>query len=133
MTLQAIPVSIGDWVRLRNEDRKGYRREKEKVADSIIAIAEKHLAPGLRDHIVVKDISTPATFARYSGSPTGSIYDMASVPDNFGANRLPIKTPVRGLLLPKFAHGVFGAMNGGLQTIDFLLGGKVMQGNSRFR
>jgi phytoene dehydrogenase-like protein len=57
--------------------------------------------------IVVRDISTPATFARYSGSHTGSIYDMASVPDNFGAHRLPVVTPVRGLLVPKFAHGIF--------------------------
>lgn len=87
----------------------------------------------MRKHIVVKDISTPATFVRYSGSPTGSIYDMASIPDNFGANRLPVKTPIEGLLVPKFAHGVFGAMNSGLQAIDILLNGKVMHGNSRFK
>jgi hypothetical protein len=82
---------------------------------------------------VVKDISTPATFVRYSGSPTGSIYDMAAIPDNFGANRLPVVTPIKGLLVPKFAHGVFGAMNSGLQAIDILLDGEVMHGNSRFK
>jgi hypothetical protein len=44
-----------------------------------------------------------------------------------------VKTPVKGLLVPKFAHGVFGAMNSGLQAVDILLDGKVMQGNSRFK
>ena len=99
----------------------------------MIGIVERYLIPDLKKHIVVRDISTPATFSRYSGSPTGSIYDMAAVPDNFGANRIPVKTPIKGLLLPKFAHGVFGAMNSGLQAIDILLGGKVMHGNSRFK
>jgi hypothetical protein len=58
---------------------------------------------------------------------------MAAVPDNFGANRLPVRTPIKGLLVPKFAHGVFGAMNSGLQAVDILLDGKVMRGNSRYK
>ncbi len=133
LSIQAIPVPVGKWTHLRNADRAKYIEEKEKMGDLLIGIVEKYLVPGLRRHIVVKDISTPATFARYSGSPTGSIYDMASVPKNFGNNRLPVVTPIHGLLLPKFAHGVFGAMNSGLQAIDILLDGKVMHGNSRFK
>jgi phytoene dehydrogenase-like protein len=132
LSIQAIPMPIANWTHLRDTNRERYVEEKERVADLMINIVERHLVPGLREHIVVKDISTPATFARYSGSPTGSIYDMAAVPDNFGANRLPVVTPLRGLLLPKFAHGVFGAMNSGLQAADIVLNGKVMHGNSRF-
>lgn len=133
LSIQTIPIPVGDWVHLRDTDRKRYTSEKERVADRMIDIFERYLVPGLRDHIVVRDICTPATYVRYSGSPTGSIYDMASVPANFGANRLPVRSPVKGLLLPKFAHGVFGAMNSGLQAVDMLLNGRVMQGNSRFR
>jgi phytoene dehydrogenase-like protein len=133
LTIQTIPVSTGNWIQLREADRQKYIAEKERVADILIDITEKYLVPQLRQHIAAIDISTPATFARYSGSPTGSIYDMAAVPDNFGANRLPVKTPVRGLFLPKFAHGLFGAMNSGLQVIDILLQGRVMHGNSRFK
>jgi all-trans-retinol 13,14-reductase len=133
ISLQAIPAPVGDWTNLRNTDRKRYLELKEKTADLITGIVEKYLITGLRQHIVVRDISTPATFARYSGSHTGSIYDMASVPDNFGAHRLPVVTPVRGLLVPKFAHGIFGSMNSGLQAVDILLHGKVMHGNSRFK
>jgi prolycopene isomerase len=133
LSIQVAPLPVDDWVRLRNNDRENYLQQKEKTADLLIGIVEKYLVPGLRQHIVVKDISTPATFVRYSGSPTGSIYDMAAIPDNFGANRLPVVTPIKGLLVPKFAHGVFGAMNSGLQAIDILLDGEVMHGNSRFK
>jgi all-trans-retinol 13,14-reductase len=133
LTLQAIPVPAGDWINLRNTDRKRYIELKEKTADILIDIVEKNLISGLRKHIVVKDISTPATFARYSGSATGSIFDMESVPENFGANRLPIITPIKGLLVPKFAHGLFGSMNSGLQAVDILLRGQVLHGNSRFK
>jgi phytoene dehydrogenase-like protein len=133
LSIQAAPLPVNNWVRLRNADKERYQREKENAADQLIDIVEKYLIPDLKKHIVVKDISTPATYVRYSGSPSGSIYDMAAVPDNFGANRLPVITPIKGLLVPKFAHGVFGAMNSGLQAIDVLLDGKVMHGNSRFK
>jgi prolycopene isomerase len=133
LTIQAAPLPVDRWTHLRNTDKDRYKQEKEKAADSLIDVFEKYLLPDLRKHVVVRDISTPATFARYSGSPSGSIYDMAATPENFGANRLPLKTPVKGLLVPKFAHGVFGAMNSGLQAVDLLLDGKVMNGNSRFK
>jgi len=133
ISIQAIPMPVGNWVNLRNTNRELYNREKENVADLITGIVERYLIPGLKAHTMVRDISTPATFARYSGSPGGSIYDMASVPDNFGMKRLPVITPVHGLLIPKFAHGLFGAMNSGLQAADILCNAKVMQGNARFR
>ena len=132
LSIQAVPAPILNWKELRASDRKQYIAEKENKADLIIKIVEKHLIPSLSKHVVVKDISTPATYSRYSGSSNGSIYDMASVPKNFGRNRLPVLTPVKGLMMPKFAHGVFGAMNSGLQAVDILLGGAVMNGNSRF-
>ena len=133
LSIQAVPLPVNNWARLRNADPGIYLQEKEKAADILINIMEKYVIPDLRKHIVVRDIATPATYVRFSGSPTGSIYDMAAVPDNFGANRLPVITPVNGLLAPKFAHGVFGAMNSGLQAVDILLDGKVMHGNSRFK
>jgi phytoene dehydrogenase-like protein len=132
LSIQAVPMPMQNWKSLRDTDRERYIKEKEKTAELLIGLLEKYLVPDLSKHIVVADISTPATYSRYSGSPTGSIYDMASIPENFGRNRLPVITPIRGLLLPKFAHGVFGAMNSGLQAVDILFDGKVMKGNSRF-
>lgn len=132
LVLQALPMPADFWIALRRENRAEYTRRKEEVAQVIVDIAQQYLVPHLREHIVVTDVATPATYRRYSGSPTGSVYDMACVPQNFGKNRIPLKTPIKGLYVPKFAHGVFGAMNSGLQAADLLTGGKVMNGNSRF-
>ncbi len=132
LTITAQPFSIGKWNDLRNTDRPLYKLEKEKWAGFLIKLTEKYVIPGLSSHIKVTDISTPATYSRYSGSPTGSQYDMASYVDNFGLKRLSTITPIKGLYQPKFAHGVFGTIQGGLQAVDQILGRRIMNGNSRF-
>lgn len=81
---------------------------------------------------MVKDTATPATYARSSGSPTGSIYDMASLITQFGPKRLPMKTPVKNLYQLKFAHGLYGTMMNGVQVVDLLLDRKFNNGNSLF-
>ena len=98
LTLSAAPSPVENLTHLRSTDRERYRQEKEKTADLLIGIIENYLIPDLRKHVVVMDISTPATFVRYSGSLSGSIYDMAAVPDNFGANRLPVQNADKRLI-----------------------------------
>ncbi len=132
LTITAQPFPMGNWSGLRKTDRSLYKQEKEKWAGFLIKLAEKYVLPDLSSHIKVMDISTPATYSRYSGSPTGSQYDMASYVDNFGLKRLSTITPIKGLYQPKFAHGVFGTMQGGLQAVDQIMGRRIMNGNSRF-
>lgn len=121
LSISTIPVAAESWITLRKEDPKGYEAKKKSLADWLVAFVSESILPGLEKEIVTMDIFTPATCARYSGSLTGSIYDMASTKGNFGMTRLPVKTPIKGLLQPKFAHGVYGAMNSGLQAADILL------------
>ncbi|MBI5531260.1 MAG: NAD(P)/FAD-dependent oxidoreductase [Deltaproteobacteria bacterium] len=130
MTLRVIPMAIGDWAELRARNPQEYQRRKNAVADFFIERVEQYLVPGLRSHIVVRDVATPATFARYSGSPTGSNYDMAPYPDNFGRNRLRMRTPIRGLFQPEFSHGVWPSLLAGMQAVDALLDGKVLGGKA---
>jgi phytoene dehydrogenase-like protein len=132
ITIRCTPFGIGKWVEWRENDPARYQAEKEKWGDFFIHVAEKYFIPGLSRHIVVKDIATPATFARYSGSPTGSIYDMASIVTQFGPKRLPFRTPVKNLYQPKFAHGLYGSMMNGVQMVDMLLDRKFNDGNSLF-
>ena len=132
ITIRCTPFAINKWLEWRENDPEKYKAEKERWADFFINIAEKYFIPGLRKHIVVKDISTPATFSRYSGSPTGSIYDMASIVTQFGPKRLPFKTPIKNLFQPKFAHGLYGSMMNGVQMVDMLLNRKFNDGNSLF-
>ena len=87
ITIRVSPMALGDWAELREKDKKKYEERKEKWGNFFIDIVEKYLIPDLRKHILITDISTPATYARYSGSPTGSIFDMAPYTTNFGRTR----------------------------------------------
>ncbi len=124
---------MGEWEKLRQEDRKKYNEEKKKWGQFFISLVEKYMIPDLSKHILVMDVSTPATYKRYSGSPTGSIYGMAPYTDNFGRTRLKMRTPIKGLFNPKFVHGVFGALLAGMQAIDMILEGKIMNGYARYK
>ena len=131
--LRIVPMGIADWVELREKDPQRYKEKKQKWADFFIDLTEKYLIPDLREHIKVVDISTPATYARYSGSPSGAIYDMAPYPDNFGRTRLKMKTPIKGLYQPKFIHSVFATLLAGMQANDMILNRQIMDGNARYK
>lgn len=133
ITVRITPVALADWQELREKDPEEYKRRKEQWADFFIEKVEKYLIPGLRKHIKILDISTPATYARYSGSPTGAIYDMAPYTNNFGRTRLKMRTPIEGLFQPKFVHGVFGCLLAGIQVNDMILNRKIMDGNARYK
>jgi phytoene dehydrogenase-like protein len=132
VTLRCTPFALNRWAEWRENDYQKYTEEKEKWGDFFIGIAEKYFIPKLSRHIVVKDISTPATYARYSGSPTGSLYDMASLVTQFGPKRLSMITPIHNLYQPKFSHGLYGTMMNGVQVVDLLLDRKFNNGNSLF-
>lgn len=130
VTINVVPVPMGSWGEWRKNDRKRYAAEKEKLGNFFIEMVEKYFIPELSRCIVEKDVSTPATYARYSGSPTGSIFDMATTVDQFGPKRLPMKTPIKNLFQPKFAYGIYGGMMNGLQVVDLMLDRAVNDGNS---
>lgn len=131
--IRVVPIPLANWKLLRETDLKLYKKKKEEVADFYIRQVERYLIPDLSRHIVVRDIASPATFERYSGSPTGSNYDMSPYPDNFGLKRLPTRTPIQGLFIPKFSHGIWSSMQAGLQVVDMITGGEIMNGYSRYR
>ena len=133
LTVRITPVPLGNWLELREKDTEEYKKEKLRWAEFFIDKVEKYLIPDLRKHIKVLDISTPATYARYSGSPTGSVYDMAPYTNNFGRTRLKMRTPIEGLFQPKFVHGVFGCLLAGIQVNDMILDGKIMNGYARYK
>ena len=55
--------------------------------------------PGIADHLVTCDVSTPLTNISYTSSPGGSIYGPEQTPDQIGPWRFPIKGAVDGLFL----------------------------------
>ena len=69
------------------------------IGDVLIASAERTL-PGLKGHIVYRQDGSPATFARYAWTASGSIYGPAA-----GQWRPPLRSPVERLVLA--GAGVF--------------------------
>jgi all-trans-retinol 13,14-reductase len=133
LIIHAVPVESGYWIRLKEENPDRYVAEKQEVAGFYIQKVEQYMIPGLTKHILFTDVSTPATYKKYIGSPTGSQFDMLPVPGNFGKNRLATRTPVKGLFVPKFSHGIWPCMQAGLQVVDMITGGVIMDGNSSYR
>ncbi len=132
VVIRGVPFGINGWGDWKKNDLPRYMAEKTRWGNFFIDIVQKYFIPGLKNHIVVSNISTPFTYARYSGSPSGAIYDMASLVTQFGPRRLNLKTPIDNLFMPKFSHGIYGAMMGGVQVVDLMLGRAVNNGNSLF-
>lgn len=130
LIIHVVPAPAEPWISLKETKPEKYNAEKQRIADYFIQKIEDYMIPNLRKHIELIDVSSPATYKRFIGSPTGSHYDMLPVPSNFGKNRLKTRTPVKGLFLPKFSHGIWPCMQAGLQVVDMISGGKIMDGNS---
>ncbi len=88
-------------------DRKspGYSQRKREFADQMIASAAE-IIPGLQQHITYRQEGSPATFARYAWTTSGSIYGPA-----VGQKRLTIKTPLKNLYMAGS-----GVMGGGIEA-----------------
>jgi all-trans-retinol 13,14-reductase len=132
LTIIVYPVAIGNWKELRESDYNAYTEKKNKTATFFINKVEQYMIPGLKKHILFTDIATPATFSRFSGSPTGSKFDMAPYCDNFGRTRLTMRTPIRNLYQPKFSNGIWPSLQAGIQVVDMIMNRKVMDGNARY-
>jgi len=133
LVIHVSPVYGPPWIELRESDRDAYLRAKDAVAAQYIALIERYLIPGLSAHIRFRDISTPATFARYLGNRDGSCYDVLASVSQYGIGRLPMRGPLEGLFQTKFSHGIWPAMHAGMQVLDLVTSGAVMKRRARFR
>jgi prolycopene isomerase len=79
--------------------KKEYYKEKDRITESLISLAEQHLLPGLSDMIVMQEASTPLTNLRYTSNKFGAIYGYSQTLNNSGLVRIPHRTPVEGLYL----------------------------------
>jgi phytoene dehydrogenase-like protein len=86
-----LPTSYEFWTGLKKSDPQGYRAEKKKVVQEIIAILDKRF-PGLAQNLDRSDIATPATFVRYTGNWQGSYEGWLPTPRILG-RRIPYTLP----------------------------------------
>lgn len=76
-----------------------YQALKREVAEVLLDRVEAAVAPGLRRHIEVMEISTPVTYWRYTGNAGGSISGVKPTGRNIRAGVAHLRTPVGKLLI----------------------------------
>ncbi|MCJ7611394.1 MAG: NAD(P)/FAD-dependent oxidoreductase, partial [Candidatus Aminicenantes bacterium] len=79
--------------------KDAYKKDKERMADILVARAEKAWLPGLSKAVAVREVATPLTTYRYTSNYRGAVYGWDQTLDNSGPNRLAHKTPVKNLFL----------------------------------
>jgi hypothetical protein len=129
LTIRALPVPSGEWMRLRVEEPTEYAQRKVEAAERLVGLVERAFLPGLGWTVRSTHVATPATYARYLGTPSN--FGLAAVPANAGPGRPNARLPIRGLVIPSFSHGMVPALVAGLQAVDRLLDGRVMRGAFR--
>jgi all-trans-retinol 13,14-reductase len=91
-TLQvATHASYSQWSALRERDPRAYRREKKRLRNHLLDVIETRFVPGLRDHIDVFALGTPATNERFVRAPQGNSYGAALTPEHVTTGRRPIQ------------------------------------------
>ncbi len=92
-----------DWYTQDGKTTPAYFQLKEKIADQLIDIAQK-IIPGLKEHILFRQIATPYTYSRYTLNSGGSIcgwtYDRKTTFHRKGTPGMgtSMLTPIRNLL-----------------------------------
>jgi phytoene dehydrogenase-like protein len=85
-------------------------RDKEGIASRMIKAAERVL-PGLGEHILWQEISTPLDLEQVTNARGAAIYGWSGSPDQIGPGRLSRKTPIEGLYLAGAWTGPFAGMD----------------------
>ena len=114
-----VPFPYGHFAAWRTGEKTrkpGYAEAKSRLADKLVAVAER-LLPGLARSVEVMDAATPLTYRDWGGRPGGSIagWTWASGEACDLAAGLLVETPVRNLL----AAGLYSAPGlflGGIPT-----------------
>ncbi|MBN2546460.1 MAG: FAD-dependent oxidoreductase [Spirochaetes bacterium] len=86
---------IDKW---KNLSKNQYNKKKKETMETIINKVEKFI-PGLKDHIIVKELGTPMTMNRYTLNQEGSIYGPSQIVEQSGMNRLQPLSPVKGIMI----------------------------------
>jgi phytoene dehydrogenase-like protein len=92
-----------EWEIQDGKPTPDYYALKEKVADQLVNIAEK-VIPGLKQHILFRQIATPYTYSRYTLNSGGSIcgwtYDRQTTFQRKGTGGMgtSMLTPIKNLL-----------------------------------
>ena len=105
--LTFIPEAVfAPWAGKKPEERgASYHDAKEQLTARLLEQVDRRM-PGLVGDVVVREVSTPLTWAENLDAPHGGAYGPAATPHQMGLWRFGTRTPIAGLFLA--GQGVFG-------------------------
>lgn len=107
-----------------SKDNMEYKKQKELVIEEILNRVQKYY-PGIKEHIVVKELGTPRTMERYTGNPKGAVYGYAQTVKQAGRYRMKSETSIENLSLVGAwvspGGGYEGAISGGMAEAGRIL------------
>ncbi|WP_396637953.1 phytoene desaturase family protein [Maribacter sp. R77961] len=108
-----------------SEERSAaYLQFKEKLTEKMINGLEK-VVPGIKNHIVSKDLGTPITNEYYINTTAGNVYGTEKSLKHIGPFAFKAKSEIENLYLcgaSILSHGVAGASHSGVATASIILG-----------
>ncbi|WP_308558031.1 NAD(P)/FAD-dependent oxidoreductase [uncultured Lactobacillus sp.] len=121
-----LDISIGtnpqDWLELPPSE---YFNKKYEIAEQTIKNTEKYF-PGIRDHIVEMNVTTPLTMIRFSGAPGGSISGLGGTLADFLLHPKKLDNKIENLYIENPGMHAFGGYQGTL-SYGYALGEKLGQ------
>lgn len=88
-------TNIDEWIALKNTD---YQIRKNEIMNEIIDSLTSYLDIS-KDAFLHQELSTPRSFAKWTGRPFGIVGGLGQNVKNFGPFSLPSRTPIKGLWL----------------------------------
>ncbi len=101
-----------------------YSALKTQLSEKMIELVESYY-PGFKNLIEYSELSTPLTVEYMDASDKGTICGIPAVPERLDCNWIGTRTPIKNLYLTgadAYAHGILGAMMGGVNTVGILNG-----------
>ena len=95
------------------DKKEAYRKEKDRIAQTLIERAEALVIPGLKSMIEVMEAATPLTHMRYTKNPEGAALGYEHSMDNYWIYRNKNRTPIKGLYLAS----AWGSPGGGINPV----------------
>ncbi len=117
------PDSFHKFNNENKERSKEYLEFKEILTNKMINTLERAL-PGIRDHIVHKELGTPITNKHYLNATNGSVYGTEKSFGQIGPFAFRAKSEIENLYMCGASiqsHGVAGASYSGVQTAAVIL------------
>ena len=128
-------ISFVDYERFRRWEKKpckkrgeSYDEMKARYSEQLLAALYEHV-PQTKGKVAFSELSTPLSTRHFSNHPRGEIYGVSFTPERFRLKWLAPRTPVRGLYMTgqdAAAHGIVGALYGGVVAASAVLGRNVV-------